>query len=159
MYIINFFRSIQFQYLIIVKLYFNNSKNLEYVNLKGAMIGQSLSFFEKCNNNPPNLTICSDNEEFGTIINSSKKENIKCINNIFLIDINNNANIKQCFKNNNIELNNPCKICGKDYSKIINNNNNITDIICYENKEGYYFDNISLHYSSCYISCKKCNIS
>ena len=137
---------------------FNNSKNLEYVNLKGAMIAQSLTFFEKCNNNPPNLTICSDNEEFNTIFNSSKKENINCINNLSVIDINNNANIKQCFKNNNIELNNPCQICGKDYSKIINNNN-ITDIICFEYKEGYYFDNISLNYEPCYISCKKCNIS
>jgi surface protein len=41
---------------------FNSNKNLEYVNLKGEMIGQSLIFLEKCDDNPPNLTICSDND-------------------------------------------------------------------------------------------------
>ena len=33
-----------------------SNKNLEYVNLKGEMIGQSLTFLEKCDHNPPNLT-------------------------------------------------------------------------------------------------------
>ena len=74
---------------------------------------------------------CSDNDEYSNIYNSSKKEIINCINNLSLIDINNNANIKQCFK--------------------------IKDIICYEYKEGYYFDNISLHYEPCYSSCKTCD--
>ena len=102
-------------------------------------------------------SICSDNKDFGNIYNSSKKENINCINNLSLFDINNNVNIKKCFKINNIELNKPCKICGNNYSKIIHNN--IADIICYEYKEGYYFDNISLHYESCYSSCKTCDKS
>ena len=136
---------------------FNNSKNLEYVNLKGAMIGQRSTFIEQCNDNPLNLTICSDYENFDIIFNSSKKENITCINNLTLslFDISYNVNSIKCFKINDKELNNPCKICGNNYSKIINAN--ISYINCYEHKEGYYFDNISLNYSTCYISCKRCD--
>ena len=62
-------------------VFLNISKNLEYVKLKGAIIGSSITFFENCDNNSPNLTICIDNEDFDIIFNSSKKENINCINN------------------------------------------------------------------------------
>ena len=37
------------------------------------------------------------------------------------------------------------------------NADNISNINCYEYKEGYYFDNSDLKYKSCYFSCKNCD--
>ena len=73
-------------------------------------------------------------------------------------NINKIENEMKCFKPIK-DLNNACKICGNNYFKKNVIINNITYIICYEYKEGYYFDDNDFNYKPCYSSCKKCNKS
>ena len=127
---------------------------MAFVNLKIAKL--NLKSADTCSQNPQNLIICSENEEWKQIFHLSDIENLNCINNLYSFNINENINKMKCFKKNEIELDNPCQICGNNYFKIINNDAYIN---CYEYKEGYYFDDDILDYKQCYFSCKKCNIS
>ena len=131
-------------------------EKLEYINLKSAKINPNIIDSDLFSNLPSKLTVCSENEEWREIFNLSYIQYINCINKESSFNINENINKIKCFKKNNIELDNPCQICGNNYFKKINND---TYINCYEYKEGYYFDDIELNYKQCYSSCKKCNTS
>ena len=138
---------------------FYNCEKLEYVNLKIAKINPSITFSGECSNHPQNLTICSKEEEWSRIFDLSIINNINCINNISYFNVNETINKMKCFTKNNIGLENPCQICDKNYLEKNVIINSISYIICYEYKEGYYFDDNTLNYKPCYSSCKKCNIS
>ena len=74
------------------------------------------------------------------------------------LNIGDTINKMKCFKKN-IELDNPCQICGNNYFEKNLIIDSITYINCYEYKDGYYFDDEILDYKLCYFSCKKCNRS
>ena len=126
---------------------FYSCSKLEYVNLKNAKINFNLKLTDtdKCNSNPTNLTICSEDAKWSTLFNLS---NINCINNISSFNKNDIENKMKCFITIK-DLNNACKICGNNYFKKNVIINNIIYIICYEYKEGYYFDDIDLNYKPC----------
>ena len=134
---------------------FSNCLNLEYVNLKLAKPNQEITFSTLFISRLVKITICSENEGWKDLFDLSDIQYLNCIGDIYFND---NENKIKCFKKNN-ELNNLCQICGKNYFNITKINDNIAQINCYENKEGYYFDYDILDYKPCYSSCKKCNIS
>ena len=75
------------------------------------------------------IYICTENKDWPRIFDLSDKQYVNCINNIFNFNINENEPIIKCYKIN-IESNNPCQMCGKNYfndSGIINH----TYINCY----------------------------
>ena len=129
---------------------FYNCEKLEYVNLKLAKINPGkLASSGECSNYPSKLTICSEDENWKKIFHSEYKTYINCANNISFLKINENEQMMKCFKNTD-DLNNPCQICGNNYieKSIFSNDNNY--INCYENKDGYYFDDDLLEYKLCY---------
>ena len=102
---------------------FNNCENLENINLKNVKINPLLTITETCSLYPPNLTICNENEIWLRMLNISENQYINCINNICSFTLNENEKIIKCYKNN-IDLDEPCQICGNKYfqksSTIIN---------------------------------------
>ena len=122
-------------------------------------INSSITISDECSNNPLKLTICSENEEWSNIFQLSNILSVNCINNISYFNINETVKKMKCFKSNYIEPDNPCQICSKNYLEKNVIINSISYIICYEYKEGYYFDDEILNNKLCYSSCKKCNIS
>ena len=118
---------------------FNQCNNLENINLINAKINLNIitssSIFSNLSSN---LIICTENEDWSKIFNLSDKQYVNCINNISSFNINKNVQIIKCYKKN-INLYNPCQMCGNNYfneSGIINN----TYINCYEN---YYINDTS----------------
>ena len=131
---------------------------MEYVNFKIATNQPDLNriyYHAKLDK----LTICSEDENWKNAYGLTYKTYINCANNIYFLKLNETEHMMKCFKKTK-DLNNPCQICGNSnyFEKSIFYENN-TYIYCYENKDGYYFDDKSLEYKLCYTSCKKCNIS
>ena len=133
---------------------FKGCEKLELVNSKLAKINSSMTFTKDCQNHPEKLTICSESDDWQTLFNLSEKHYIYCINSISSSNNKKIGDLIKCF-NNNIELDNPCIICGQDYFK---KGATVNDTIsCYKSIEGYYFDDDISDYKSCYNSCKKYN--
>ena len=138
----------------------NQCEQLEYVNLKLAKINpDNINVFREYFKYPPKLTVCSEDEDWKNLFHLIYKTYINCAYNISFYKLNETEQMMKCYKNTD-DLNNPCQICGNNnyIEKSIFYDNN-TYIYCYENKDGYYFDDELLEYKSCYISCKKCNMS
>ena len=112
---------------------FSKCEKLEYVNLKMAKINLNASNASFFGTHHPNLTICSENEEWSLIFNLPNAEYINCINNISYYDIYKTVDKMKCFKNNINVLDNPCQICGNNYLNL--SKDNIGYIDCYEYKE------------------------
>ena len=79
---------------------FSNCEKLEYVNLKMAKINLNASNASFFGTHHPNLTICSENEEWSLIFNLPNAEYVNCINNISYYDIYETVDKMKCFKNN-----------------------------------------------------------
>ena len=110
---------------------FHSLENLENINLKNAKINPNLVSSIKLSNFPSNLFICTEDENWAKIFDLSDKQYVNCINNISYFNSNENEHILKCYKNK-IESDNPCQMCGYNYSNITGIINN-TYINCYEN--------------------------
>ena len=132
---------------------FSKCLQLEYVNLKsGQLASMKYKIFDSTHSN---LMVCSENEGWKNLINLNKKILFNCINNVS--DNNDSSYNIKCFtKNTIIDNNYPCSVCGNNYLMKYNADN-ISNINCYEYKEGYFFDNSDLKYKLCYFSCKNCD--
>ena len=116
---------------------FSNCLNLEYVDLKFAKINSNIQISSKCSEHPSKITICSENEEWSKIFGLSEIQYINCINNLSSFDINEATRKMKCFKKNiELDMDNPCQICGNNYLMKRLVINNIRCINCYEYKEG-----------------------
>ena len=123
---------------------FNNCEKLEYINLKSASINPNIISSNISFNLSSKLTICSENEEWSEIFNISNTTYVNCINNISYYDIYEKRDKMKCFKNNIMELYNPCKFCGNNYFTKSLIKNNITNMNCYEYKEGNFLSLINI---------------
>ena len=110
---------------------FHSLENLENINLKNAKINPNLASSPKFLALASKLTICTEDENWAKIFDLSDKQYVNCINNISYFNPNENEHILKCYKNN-IESDNPCQMCGYNYSNITGIINN-TYINCYEN--------------------------
>ena len=123
---------------------FNNCEKLEYINLKSASINPNIISSNISFNLSSKLTICSENEEWSEIFNISNTTYVNCINNMSYYDIYEKRDKMKCFKNNIMELYNPCKFCGNNYFTKSLIKNNITNMNCYEYKEGNFLSLINI---------------
>ena len=118
---------------------FYGCNNLENINLINAKINLNIITSSSIFSNlPSNLIICTENENWLKIFNLSDKQYVNCINNISSFILNENKPLIKYYKKD-INLDNPCQMCGNNYfnkSGIINN----TYINCYEN---YYINDTS----------------
>ena len=129
---------------------FSGCSNLEYIFVDNTIIS-SVFYAEFKEILPDKLMICGNNRYI--------KSNLDVCD-IFINCVNENNGIirYQCYKEcseNEFQNKNPCRRCGNNYYKILNNEkDNNTYIYCYESPEGFYLED-SL-YLECYPSCKSC---
>ena len=135
---------------------FSNCYKLEYINLKFSKINQNIYLSEYCSSHQPNLTFCSENEEWSRAFGLTDIQYINCINNITSFNIIETLNRVKCLTKKK-EFNNICKIYGNIIFKKSELIDNIEYINCYQYKEDYYFDGLVLEYKSCYPTCKTCD--
>ena len=114
---------------------FGYCTNLEYINLINAKINQNIMSFLTLSNYEAKLSICTENNIWPKIFSFEYSQYVNCINNMFYFNNNENEPIIKCYKNN-IDTDNPCKMCGNNYF----NNRGIIDnsyVNCYINDTSY----------------------
>ena len=130
---------------------FSGCSNLEYIFIDNAMIS-SVFYSEFKEILPDKLMICGNNRYIKDYIDVCDLF-INCVNE------NNGITRNQCYKEcseNEFQNKKPCRRCGENYYKILNNaKDNNTEIYCYQSPEGFYLED-SL-YLACYPTCKSCD--
>jgi len=131
--------------------------HLEYINLENSNIFSNSSYENLFKVLSDKLIICFKDKNWLNFLEGYDSF-INCIYD------NNEISIKEefnCYKKNNLSVEydlNTCEKCGEFYYQVYNDTfNNNSNIVCYNEPEGYFFDEDNLVYKPCYPTCKTCN--